>query len=185
MQPKVIRKLRPYYTYMHLCSATSKDRAFKKTGFDSTLISHETVRVLRLKHTEKDTHTKKISYGHRRAPWKVWFIKSSRWPFEEGTVRVRRCALLAFTTIWWSIFRSDSRWGGPGGPEGSDWFHLVSSHAFGFSSANWKHSHHFKHFYQFSIKSVSCTVQTSPALIHPCRDSSAQNEIHHHLRSRA
>lgn len=59
MQPKVIRKLRPYYTYMHLCSATSKDRAFKKTGFDSTLVSHETVRVLRLKHTEKDTHTHK------------------------------------------------------------------------------------------------------------------------------
>lgn len=62
MQPKVIRKLRPYYTYMHLCSATSKDRAFKKTGFDSTLISHETVRVLRLKHTEKDTHTQKKKF---------------------------------------------------------------------------------------------------------------------------
>lgn len=184
MQPKVIRKLRPYYTYMHLCSATSKDRAFKKTGFDSTLVSHETVRVLRLKHTEKDTHThKKNSYGHRRAPWKVWFIKSSHRPFEEGTVRVRRCALLAFTTIWWSIFQSDSCWGGPWGQRvqiGFIWFPHTR-----FSSANWKHSHHFKHFYQFSIKSVSCTVQTSPALIHPCRDSSAQNEIHHHLRSRA
>lgn len=55
MQPKVIQKLRPYYTYMHLRSATFKDRGRKRQVFDSTLIPHDNVRVLRLKHIETQT----------------------------------------------------------------------------------------------------------------------------------
>lgn len=55
MQPRVIQKLRPYYTYMHLRSATFKDRGCIRQVFDSTLIPHDNVRVLRLKHIETQT----------------------------------------------------------------------------------------------------------------------------------
>lgn len=93
---KAMQKLRPYYTDMHLCSATSKDRAFKKQ-----VLSQHWYHVKRLRVSETETHwerhTENNSYGHRRAPWKVWFIKSSRWPCEEGTVKVRRCA----PEPWW------------------------------------------------------------------------------------
>lgn len=181
---KAMQKLRPYYTDMHLCSATSKDRAFKKQ-----VLSQHWYHVKRLRVSETETHwerhTKNNSYGHRRAPWKVWFIKSSRWPCEEGTVKVRRCA----PEPWWqdlhSFFPELFRLGEAKSRRfqiGLIWFPRTH---FGFSGANWKRSHLSNHFLQTGTRTVSHTVRTSPALIHPCGDSSAQNEIHHHLRSRA
>lgn len=58
LQPKVIQKLRPYYTYMHLRLCHIHRQRLYKTVFDSTLIPHDNVRVLRLKHTETQTEKK-------------------------------------------------------------------------------------------------------------------------------
>lgn len=129
-------------------------------SFKQQVLSQHWYHAKRLRVSETETHSERHtknnnSYGHRRAPWKAWFIKSSHWPCEEGTVKVRRCTPQHLWQYHHSFFSRAIQvgWGESQRFQiGFIWFPRTH---FGFSGANWKRSHLSKHFLQTGTRSVS------------------------------
>lgn len=187
MQPKRDAKVK---TILHrhaplLCHI--QGQSLQKTGF---VLNQHWYHVKRLRvsktetHWERHTHTKKkesiwtststlISMIHQ-------IITLAMWGGHCKGEALRSGALMTVSPV---VFPELSRLLGWGERRrfqiGFIWFPRTH---FGFSGAYWKRSHLSKHYLETGIGSVSHTL---PALVNPCWVSSAQNEIHHHLRSRA
>lgn len=150
----MIQNLRPYYTYMHICSGTFGDSGYRR-WCDSTLITHDNVRFLRLKHRE-DTNRKQ---GHHQAPWKVMIhqiIMLAVWGKGHCKAEALRCGKL--------YYKIKLRFPEPimKRPEGRDWFHLVFSSSRVQTECTLPSS-----LWQIQYQISAYTVQPSPALIHP------------------
>lgn len=158
MQPKVIQNLRPYYTYMHLRSATFKDRGRIRQGFWIQHWYHVIILGFwdwnTLRHKQKDMDTVKSTLkrmNHQIITMAVW-----------GRGR-REGEAAALRSVYYKIklhFPQPIK----RGPEGWDGFHLVSSPSIRVSKLKTLYP---PHFYQFNIKSALAQYISHQALFTP------------------